>query len=63
MDVSDIIDYNVALLNHDLVNSFFCLSKHDPTLGFEFNAAQVAGNTYPVIPTNTGKATMQDYAC
>lgn len=49
MDVSDIIDYNAALLNHDFANSFFCLSKNDPTLGFHFNAAVVAGHTYPEI--------------
>ena len=54
MDVSDIVDYNVDLLNHDLTHSFFCLSKHDPTLGFEFNAAEVAGHTYPRIPTDIG---------
>ncbi|KAF2273361.1 DNA/RNA polymerase, partial [Westerdykella ornata] len=48
MDVSDIIDYNLALLNHhDLGNSFFCLSKNDPTTGFPFDASQVAGYTYP----------------
>lgn len=53
MDVSDIVDYNVALLNHDVVHSFFCLSKEDPTLGFEFDASQMAGHTHPKIPNST----------
>jgi DNA polymerase iota len=48
MDVSDIVDYNVALLNpNDLSNSFFCLSKNDPTTGFAYDASQVAGNAFP----------------
>lgn len=48
MDVSDIIDYNAALLNpHDLSSSFFYLSKNDPTVGFAFDASIVAGNTFP----------------
>ncbi|KAF2497779.1 DNA/RNA polymerase [Lophium mytilinum] len=48
MDVSDIVDYNLTLLNpNDLASSFFCLSKADPTQGFAFDASQVAGHTYP----------------
>ncbi|KAF2808768.1 DNA/RNA polymerase [Mytilinidion resinicola] len=48
MDVSDIVDYNLTLLNpNDLANSFFCLSKADPTQGFAVDASQVAGHTYP----------------
>lgn len=51
MDVSDIVEYNVGLLNqNDLSNSFFCLSKEDPTDGFAFDASQVAGSTYPEAP-------------
>lgn len=54
MDVPDIIDYNVGLLNlNDLSNSFFCLSKNDPTAGFAFDASKVAGNTFPEEPENT----------
>ncbi|OCK83208.1 DNA/RNA polymerase [Lepidopterella palustris CBS 459.81] len=48
MDVTDIVDYNLSLLNpNDLTNSFFCLSKDDPTDGFTFDASKVAGYTYP----------------
>lgn len=51
MDVSDIIDYNVGLLNYNhLSDSFFCLSKDDPTCGFRFDASMVAGHTFPDTP-------------
>ncbi|KAF2258760.1 DNA/RNA polymerase, partial [Lojkania enalia] len=53
LDVSDMISHNVALLNfNDLPNSFFYLSKDDPTSGFAFDASQVAGYTYPESPSN-----------
>jgi len=45
LDVTDIVDYNLTLINHnDLPNTFFCLSKDDPTSGFLCNASQVAGH-------------------
>ncbi|KAF2708427.1 DNA/RNA polymerase [Pleomassaria siparia CBS 279.74] len=48
MDVSDMIEYNVGLLNHNhLTNSFFCLARNDPTAGFAYDASRVAGHTYP----------------
>jgi DNA polymerase iota len=48
MDVSDLISYNVGLLNpNDLAHSFFCLSKNEPAAGFAFDASSVAGNAYP----------------
>lgn len=51
LDVSDIVNYNVELLNrNDLRNSFFCLSREDPTVGFTFDAANVAGHVYSVSP-------------
>ncbi|KAJ4368857.1 hypothetical protein N0V83_005939 [Neocucurbitaria cava] len=58
MDVTDIIDLNIGILNsNDLGNSFFCLSKNDPTIGFPYDANKVAGNAYPEavdeIPDNT----------
>lgn len=54
MDVSDIIDYNVGLLNpNDLSTSFFCLSQDDPTAGFAFDASAVAGSTFPDGTDNT----------
>jgi DNA polymerase iota len=54
MDVSDIIDFNVGLLNpNDLSNSFFCLSQNDPTAGFAFDASAISGRTFPEQPDNT----------
>jgi hypothetical protein len=48
MDVSDIVEYNASILTaNDLGNSFFCLSRDDPMLGFPFDATIVAGQTYP----------------
>ncbi|OCT44231.1 DNA polymerase iota [Cladophialophora carrionii] len=42
------VDYNMGLLNrHDLAHSFFCLSKDDPTIGFEYDASSFFGPTYP----------------
>ncbi|KAI6355631.1 hypothetical protein MCOR25_008127 [Pyricularia grisea] len=44
LDVSDIVSYNLDLLNpHGLANSFFCLSSTDPELGFAFDATAFAG--------------------
>lgn len=48
LDVTDIVDYNLKLLNpHDLKHSFFCLSRNDPTVGFPFDATAIAGHVYP----------------
>ena len=48
LDVTDIIDYNVALLNpNDLSHSFLYLKRNDPTIGFPFDAARIAGFSYP----------------
>ena len=48
LDVSDMVEYNVHMLNHhDLPNSFFHLNKHDPTAGFEYDASSVIGHTFP----------------
>lgn len=42
------VDYNVNLLNHnDLCHSFFCLDKSNPTVGFDFDASDLVGPTYP----------------
>lgn len=47
MDLTDIVDYNIDILNFNtLEESFFQLVKDDPTQGFPFNAAVYAGNTY-----------------
>ncbi|KAK5257151.1 hypothetical protein LTR16_001483 [Cryomyces antarcticus] len=54
MDVTDIIDYNLDLLNgNDLLNSFFHLSKDDPTLGFGFDGSKYIGHTYPAVAERT----------
>lgn len=42
------IDHNVGLLNpNDLENSFFCLSRQDPAVGFTYDATKFHGHTYP----------------
>ncbi|KAH0415671.1 DNA/RNA polymerase, partial [Aureobasidium melanogenum] len=47
LDVTDMIEYNISLLNqYDLSQSFFVLQKDDPTQGFAFNATCYAGPTY-----------------
>lgn len=47
LDVSDLVDSNVTTLNSsNLSDSFFRLSKHDPTVGFFFDAANFAGRIY-----------------
>ncbi|OKL60028.1 hypothetical protein UA08_04752 [Talaromyces atroroseus] len=48
LDATDMIDYNMALLNpYDLAHSFFFLDKQDPTNGFQFDATKFCGPTYP----------------
>ena len=43
--MTDIVDHNVVLVNqNDLQNTFFCLSRDDPTSGFLCDASQFAGN-------------------
>jgi DNA polymerase iota len=54
LDVSDLIDNNVATLNLSTLNtSFFRLSKQDPTLGFSFDATTYAGHVYPETSNKT----------
>ncbi|KUI57990.1 DNA polymerase iota [Cytospora mali] len=44
LDVTDIVDYNAALLNPNVLSdSFFCLSRDDPEKGFAFDATSIAG--------------------
>ncbi len=44
LDVTDIVSYNVELLNRNaLQQSYFCLSREDPELGFEYDATLFAG--------------------
>lgn len=57
MDVTDLVNYNHTLLSSThLTSSFFCLSKSDPSVGFAFDASNVAGQTYPhQVDDSTGK--------
>ncbi|KAA6414581.1 MAG: hypothetical protein FRX48_01331 [Lasallia pustulata] len=49
LDVTDVIDYNLDLLNHnDLIHSFFHLDRSDPTVGFAYDASHVSGPTFPI---------------
>ncbi|KAF9887969.1 hypothetical protein FE257_009358, partial [Aspergillus nanangensis] len=48
LDVTDMITYNVDLLNqNDLGHSFFHLDQQDPTVGFAYDATSLYGPTYP----------------
>jgi DNA polymerase iota len=48
LDVTDMIEYNLSLVNHnDLSNSFFCMKQDDPTAGFSFDATTIFGKEYP----------------
>ena len=52
MDVTDLVDYNSTLLNHnDLTTSFFHLDHTDPTVGFPFDASSIFGHTFPAPHT------------
>jgi DNA polymerase iota len=52
LDVTDMIDYNVSILNfNDLNNAFFCLAKNDPTVGFPYDATRLMGRLYPQTAT------------
>ena len=57
MDVTDMVDYNVELLNrNDVVASFFHLDRDDPTMGFHFDASRVFGHTFPEGVASHGSA-------
>ena len=46
--MTDMVDYNVSILNaNDLSSAFFCLAKHDPTVGFSYDATRLTGHLYP----------------
>lgn len=48
MDVSDVVEYNMSCLNrNNLQDSFFQISRDDPTVGFQFDATKIAGHPYP----------------
>ena len=49
MDVTDLVDYNIELLNsYDLANSFFHLDRDDPTIGFLYEPTTISGHAYPM---------------
>lgn len=51
LDVTDMVEYNLQLLNHhDLIRSFFHLDRNDPTNGFAYDASNLSGPTFPVAP-------------
>ena len=53
MDITNMVDYNVDLLNHNTpASSFFHLDSTDPLVGFPFDATRISGHTFP--PTDTG---------
>ena len=48
LDVTDMVSYNIELLNvRRLADSFFHLSRTDPTLGFAYDASSIWGHTSP----------------
>ena len=48
MDVTDMIEYNLALLNqNDLTAAFFHLDRVDPTVGFSYDASSISGYISP----------------
>ncbi|ERF74232.1 hypothetical protein EPUS_03422 [Endocarpon pusillum Z07020] len=48
LDCTDMVNYNIDILNHnDLSHSFFCLDQNDPTIGFQYDASEPFGPTYP----------------
>lgn len=50
MDVTDMIDYNLDILNRsNLTSSFFHLDRNDPTTGFPFDASNLSGHTFTAI--------------
>lgn len=58
MDVTDLIDYNVELLNiNHLTASFFHLDRNDPTVGFAYDASCVFGHTFPKNPQSPSSST------
>ena len=48
MDITDMIDYNLSLLNqNNLTASFFNLNRTDPTVGFRYDASSIPGSVFP----------------
>ncbi|KAJ5935324.1 hypothetical protein N7466_004871 [Penicillium verhagenii] len=59
LDVTEMIDYNVNLLNpNDLSTSFFHLDSKDPTIGFAYDATKIMGSTFPATAEDTSISTL-----
>ncbi|KAL9586823.1 MAG: hypothetical protein Q9212_000641 [Teloschistes hypoglaucus] len=51
IDVTDMIDYNLEMVNHNaLQSSFFYLARLDPTIGFTYDCRSILGHTVPGLP-------------
>lgn len=52
MDVTDMVDYNLDIMNRKAPSSsFFHLDRNDPTVGFSFDASSISGHTFPAAGT------------
>ena len=61
LDVSDVIAFNVELLNWNcLETSFFHLDRRDPTLGFAFDASTIPHHS---LPANTPPSLLEIAPC
>ena len=57
MDVTDLVDYNVGILNRtDLSTAFFCLDRNDPTVGFSYQPDTISGHAFPSNAASRQKA-------
>ena len=55
LDVTDMIDYNLEILNHnDLSRAFFHLDRNDPTVGFPYDATVTSGKSFPTTTSSSG---------
>ncbi|MCJ1313288.1 hypothetical protein MMC25_006965 [Agyrium rufum] len=56
LDVTDMIDYNVELLNSSaLKTSFFHLDRGDPTVGFAYDAREFCDHIFPAKVSSTAE--------
>ena len=48
MDITDIVNYNLDVLNQNApTSSFFHLDRNDPLVGFAFDASTISGHAFP----------------
>ena len=61
MDVTDMVEYNVTLLNpNNLTASFFHLHYGDPTIGFPYDASSISGGICPANAENKACCDSED---